>query len=295
MNHPHIVGLGEILWDVFPDGPRFGGAPSNFACSAAELARDTATVSVVSGVGDDELGHNALRELESHNVNTDCVQVRSEPTGQVFVELDEQGVASYKFAENTAWDNLEWTDALHDLAGSCDAVCFGTLGQRNESSRNVIRRFLGETSDDALRIFDINLRAPYYNNQVILELLQLANVLKLNDDELPHLASICGVEGDETEMLRRLHDQFQLRSIALTRGSNGAVILRGKEISNLSGRPVEVADTVGAGDAFTAAMTLGLLRGDSVEEINQRAIRTAAFVCSKNGATPKFPDELVIG
>ena len=292
MKQPHIVGLGEILWDVFPDGPRFGGAPSNFACSSSELARDKATVSVVSSVGDDDLGRKALKELASHSVNTNGVQISQQPTGQVFVELDDDGVASYRFAENTAWDNLKWSEDLQELAGTCDAVCFGTLGQRNESSRQVIRKFVSETSPDSLRIFDINLRAPYYNNQVILDSLQLANVLKLNNDELPYLAKTCGIAGDEIACLGKFSEMFDLRCIALTRGAHGAVLIRGEEVSDLAGQDVEVADTVGAGDAFTAAMTLGLLRGADVEEINQRAIRTAAFVCSKNGATPKFPDEL---
>ncbi len=289
MRKPVVVGIGEILWDVFPDGPRFGGAPSNFCCSASELAGDGAHVYMVSAVGDDELGHNALSALQGHGVNTGCVQIAKQETGKVLVELDSAGVASYRFAEDTAWDNLEWNDALAERASECDAVCFGTLGQRSDSSRAVIRKFVNATSNDTLRILDVNLRAPFFDDKVILESLELASVLKLNDDELPHLAELIGLEGTDPELLRQVADRYELRCVALTRGPNGAILSCGDAISDLPGVPVQVADTVGAGDAFTAAMTLGLLSGQNVEQINRKSIAVAAYVCSQNGATPSFP------
>ena len=284
-----IVGIGEILWDVFPDGPRFGGAPSNFSCSAAELAKGAAEVFMVSAVGDDDLGGKAVDSLRQHGVDTTCVQIAEQPTGQVLVELDPAGVASYRFAENTAWDNLRYDDALQRRARDCDAVCFGTLGQRSTCSRNTIQKFVRATSDDTLRILDVNLRAPYFDDEIILESLALANVLKLNDEELPRLASLCNVAGSDVEILRQIATQNQLQCIALTRGAAGAVIICGDDVSDMPGMSVEIADTVGAGDAFTAAMTLDLLAGRNVKQVNQSAIAAASWVCSQDGATPTFP------
>lgn len=288
-----IVGLGEILWDVFPDGPRFGGAPSNFSCSAAELAQDSAQVFMVSAVGNDQLGRQAIESLGARGVNTTCVQIDERETGQVLVELDSAGVASYRFAENTAWDHLSWNESLSQLAPSCDVVCFGTLGQRGECSRSTIQRFVRATSDETLRILDVNLRAPFYDDTVIRDSLNLANVLKLNDDELPVLARLFGVAGSDIEIMRQLAQQYQLRYVALTRGAKGAVLLSEHEVSDRPGLHVGVADTVGAGDAFTAAMTLGLLAERSIDDVNKSAIGTAAYVCSQPGATMKFPAQLI--
>lgn len=289
---PLIVGLGETLWDLFPDGARLGGAPLNFSCSIAELARSDARVYIVSAVGDDELGHQAVASLRRHGVDTTQMQSADRPTGQVLVELDSAGVASYRFAENAAWDHLSWNGSLHQLAAECDAVCFGTLGQRSDHSRSTIQRFVSETSDQALRILDVNLRAPFFNDQVIRQSLVLANVLKLNDEELPLLATLCGVAGSEVAIMRQLADQFQLRCVALTRGAGGAVLVCDDAVSDRPGVEVKVADTVGAGDAFTAAMSLGLLAGRSMDQINDRAIATASYVCSQPGATMRFPENL---
>ncbi|MEZ6130694.1 MAG: carbohydrate kinase [Planctomycetaceae bacterium] len=288
-----IVGLGEILWDVFPDGPRFGGAPSNFACSAAELAGGRAEVCLVSAVGDDELGRRAIEALSTHGVNTSAVQWADQPTGQVQVELDPAGVASYRFAQDTAWDNLVWNRTVQQMAETCDAVCFGTLGQRSAESRRVIQQFVRATPAAALRILDVNLRSPFFDDSVILESLELANFLKLNDNELSRLAGMCAAEGTDIEQLRQIANRFQLHGIALTRGADGAILICGPEESDLPGQPAEVADTVGAGDAFTAAMTLGLLANTPVKQINQHAIAVAAWVCTQKGATPAFPSSML--
>jgi len=285
-----IVGLGELLWDLFPDGPRFGGAPVNFACHAAALGAD---VRVVTSVGNDALGREALQALASHGVKTDGVAIcDGAPTGTVQVTVDAVGKATFTFAPDVAWDHLHWSDGLVRLAANCDAVCFGTLAQRNAESRKTVQRFVGATRASALRVFDINLRPPFYSTEVIRESLALANVLKLNDDELPILATMFEMTGNDVEMLTRLARRFDLQLMALTRGSKGAILVRDGEISEAPGLPVTVKDTVGAGDAFTAALVLGLLRNDPLDHINRRACAVAAHVCSKAGATPALPDEL---
>jgi fructokinase len=285
-----IVGLGELLWDLFPDGPRFGGAPVNFACHAAALG---AHVHVVTSVGSDTLGREALRALASHGVKTDAVAICDEaPTGTVQVTVDAAGKATFTFAPDVAWDHLQWSEGLARLAATCDAVCFGSLAQRSAESRQTVQRFVGATRAVASRVFDINLRPPFYGEEVIHESLKLANVLKLNDDELPILAATCGASGSDTEVLVQLAHRFDLQVVALTRGPKGAILLCGGEISEAPGVPVAVKDTVGAGDAFTAALVLGLLRNDPLDEINRRACAIAAYVCSQAGATPPLPDEL---
>ncbi len=284
-----VVGLGEILWDVFPDGPRFGGAPANFACHAAQL---DANAWMVSAVGRDDLGTKALEALEEKHVETSHVRQSEFPTGTVNVKLDEAGKASYEFAKNTAWDHLEWSADLETLAGQTAAVCFGTLGQRSEISRQAIRQFVAATPASAFRIFDINLRPPFYSDEIILESLKLANVLKLNDDELPILAKLSGLSGSDIEIMQALCKRFPLRLIALTRGTQGAVLCRAEEVSEFPGIPTTVADTVGAGDSFTAALAMGLLNEDDLSTINERACKIAAFVCSQPGATPQIPAHL---
>lgn len=285
-----FTALGEVLWDVFPDGPRFGGAPANAACHAAALGVDA---SIVSQVGDDELGEKAIAALRERGVDTACVGVIGEhPTGSVLVELDSAGKPRFTIGADAAWDFLAWSEKLGDLAAGSDAICFGTLGQRSEGSRHVIRRFIDATSPAALRILDVNLRPPFYDDAVIRRSLELANVLKLSDDESELVASACGISGSEAEVLSELSRRYELQLIALTRGENGATLIRAEERSDFEGVSVAVKDTVGAGDAFTASMTLGLLQNAPINEINQCACRVAAFVCSQNGATPPLPDAL---
>lgn len=289
-----IVGLGEILWDVFPDGPRFGGAPANFACSAASLGCDHVKVCVASSVGNDAFGKRALEALAAHNVDTSFVAVQDKTTGQVLVELDDEGRATYEFAADTAWDNLEWTTDLEQLACKTDALCFGSLGQRSECSRKTIQQFVSSTSSDTLRIFDVNLRPPFVSNPIILESLGLANILKLNDEELPLIATLCDISGSDIEVMQKLADQFNLQVVALTCGADGAVLLRGDEISEQPSIETQLIDTVGAGDAFTATLTIGLLDGNELDAINRKAVAVSAFVCSQSGATPDIPDKFLI-
>ncbi len=288
-----IVGLGEVLWDVFPDGARLGGAPANFACHAASLASSGDRVAVVSSVGDDDLGREAVDKLAAQGLDTSTIQVSERPTGRVLVSLDEEGKATYDFAADSAWDRLAWTTELQTLAEQSDAVCFGSLGQRSESSRKTIQRFVAAMQPQAIRVFDINVRPPFVERTTIAASLQLANVLKLNDDELDLLADMFALGAASPQAkLRQLIDQFALQAAALTRGSGGSLLIRGEEISDHPGVPTEVIDTVGAGDSFTATLTRGLLRGCELDAVNQNAAEVAAFVCGQAGATPDLPAEL---
>jgi fructokinase len=245
---------------------------------------------MLSAVGDDDLGRGAIAALGERGVETTAVQVNKRSTGQVLVELDDSGVASYQFAEDSAWDRLEWNNQLQGLAATCDAVCFGTLGQRSEQSRDSIRAFVKSMPKSALRILDVNLRAPFYDDDLIKASLALANVLKLNDAELPLIAMLNNCHGSDVQIMQQLADKYRLRCVALTRGDKGAILLNAEAVSELPGTIVEVADTVGAGDAFTASMTLGLLARKPLDAINRNAISVASYVCSMPGATMAFPE-----
>jgi fructokinase len=288
-----VVGLGEIVWDLFPHGRRFGGAPANFVCSVAELAADRIDAALASGVGRDPLGTEAIESLKSHGVDTHAVAQGEWPTGQVLVTLDAAGHASYEFPADTAWDHLAWSDGLAQLAHRADAVCFGTLAQRSEISRQTVLRFIRETSPDCLRVLDVNLRPPFWSAEVLLQSLALANVLKLNDTELPILADVLKLVGTTDELLQQLVKRFPLKLVALTRGADGALLLSATgQRSDVPGVPTTVVDTVGAGDSFTAALVIGLLEGLSLATINAWGNRVAAFVTSQPGATPHFPEAL---
>jgi fructokinase len=294
-NRPTVVALGEILWDVFPDGPKFGGAAANFACTTAELAAGAADIYIVGAVGPDPLGREAVELLASHGVDTAYVQLADYPTGRVNVTLDHAGKPTFEIAENTAWDHVAWSNELNQLAQRADAICFGTLAQRSSTSRDTIRRFLQATRPECLRILDINLRPPFWTEEVVRESLELANVLKLNDTELPVLAGMLNLSGSSDEQLTSLLGHFNLRMVAFTRGADGATLLSSSgERSELPAEPVKIVDTVGAGDAYTAALAIGLLNGVPLAEINASGNRVAAFVCSQAGATPHFPRHLRI-
>jgi len=290
---PLIVALGEVLWDVFPDDSHFGGAPANFACHSAALG---AEAWVVSAVGEDELGRRAIATLQHHGVHTEAVATDSQhPTGQVLVTLDDVGVPTYRIAEDTAWDHITWGEKLVPLAARCDAACFGSLGQRSPVSRAAIRHFLRSTLPDALRVFDVNLRQHFYDRETIEESLQIASALKLNDEELPILAGMFEIFGEtERDLLGMLTARFELRLVALTRGAKGSVLLAAGEYDECESPPAEVVDTVGAGDAFTAALITGFLRELPLSTINRHANAVASYVCSQPGATPALPRDLLL-
>ena len=285
-----IVGLGELLWDLFPDGPRFGGAPMNFACSAAGLAGDACRVLAVSAVGRDGLGQQAIEELRSRGVDTWGIRQVDYPTGTVDVQVDELGHARYVFAADTAWDHLTWSESLHEIAVSCDAVCYGSLALRSAATRETALRFISTVRPETLRIFDVNLRPPHTPAERWISLLETASVVKCNEDELPVLVSLLHLEAkDERDQLDELACRFGLRCVALTRGASGS-LLRDEQgrFSESPGTRVELVDPVGAGDAFTASLALGLLRGLPLDELHRWADQVASFVCSRRGATPVF-------
>ncbi|MDG2383288.1 MAG: carbohydrate kinase [Pirellulaceae bacterium] len=284
-----VAAIGEMLWDIFPSGPRFGGAPANFACSLANLSGPQTHVSLISAAGNDPLGREAISSLQLHGVDTERVKVLPQPTGKVLIELDQDGRATYEFASDTAWDNLPWSEDLLTFAESLDAVYFGTLGQRDNVSRDTILRFLNATQEQTFRIFDLNLRPPFINDGHILASIEAANVLKLNDEELPILAQLCRITGSDRRILEQLADRFQFRAIALTRGAEGAFLLRGSEWDDRPAAITRIVDTVGAGDAYTAALVMGLLRNDPLSIINEKACTVAEFVCTQAGATPHLP------
>ncbi len=288
---PRILGLGEVLWDVFPDGEAFGGAPANFACHCRALGADAA---VVSAVGDDERGHRAIAFLDEHGVDTSQIQVQPDaPTGAVLVHLDAEGKADYQFLSDTAWDRIAWTPSLRELALSADALCFGTLGQRSAASRETIGRFLRATRSDCLRVFDINLRQHFHSAELVRASLEAANALKVNDEELPMLADWFRLQGEPERQLATLLDHFALRAAVLTCGPRGAWMITPEGSSFASPPPVDVVSTVGAGDAFTAAVVMGLLAGNPLDEVNRRANAIAAYVCTQRGAVPPLPARLI--
>jgi len=276
-----ILAIGEILWDLLPSGKQLGGAPANFAYHAHALG---ARARLISRVGNDPLGHEILDRLRSLGLPTDGVGVDpAAPTGTVSVEVMSDGQPKFIIHEDVAWDRLEPVAEVE-----ADAICFGSLGQRCPAARRAIRDVVAAMPDAALRVFDINLRQSFYSREIIQSSLELASALKLNDAELPVLAAMFGLTGDTRNQLSALSERFALRAAALTRGAAGSLLLADGIWSEHPGIRVKVVDAVGAGDAFTAAWTLGLLAGHALDAINQRANEVAAFVCTQPGATPDY-------
>jgi fructokinase len=287
-----IVGIGEILWDLLPSGRQMGGAPANFAYHARALGADAR---VVSRVGDDDLGREIIQRLETLEVPTYCVFVdRVKPTGTVTVRLADDGQPQFTIHEDVAWDNIQADSAALLATAGADAICFGSLAQRCEPSRSNIRAMINGAPKGALRVFDINLRRPFYSSELIEQSLAMANVLKLNDTELPVVAGFLHLTGSPEEQVAQLAKRFELRLVAYTRGARGSLLFGGGRSSDHAGlsQQITVKDTVGAGDAFTAAVTLGLLAGWDLDKINRLANEVAAYVCTCSGATPPMPAHL---
>lgn len=294
-SRPIVVGLGEILWDMLPDGHRqMGGAPANFAYHAQALG---ARGVVVSRVGDDDLGREILDRLGDLGLDTQFVDIDPDhPTGTVTVELDDQGKPDFTIHENVAWDHLSRSPEAMSLAERADAVCYGTLAQRGEATRQTVRAFLDRSRRDCLRTLDVNLRQRYYDAGVLRELLGRTDVLKLSDDELLELGRLLDIGEDEETILAEALERYELRLIALTRGSKGSLLYAKDDRDERGAAPADVVDTIGAGDSFTAALVTGLLAGWPLGRINEHAARVAAYVCGQSGATPELPGELrVIG
>mgnify|MGYP000788667937 CR=1 FL=1 len=284
-----IVGMGEALWDVLPEGKKIGGAPANFAYHVSQFGFDSR---VVSAVGKDELGDEILNVFNEKKLKTQIEQV-DYPTGTVQVTLDNEGVPCYEIKEGVAWDNIPFTDELKRLALSTRAVCFGSLAQRNEVSRATINRFLDTMPDidGQLKIFDINLRQDFYSKEVLRESFHRCNVLKINDEELAVVGSMFGLEGMQPgEQCRTLLDRYGLRIVILTCGAAGSSVFAPDTRSYIPTPRVEVADTVGAGDSFTASFLAALLSGLGIGEAHRLAVDVAAHVCSQHGAMPRLPE-----
>ena len=291
--HPILaVGLGEILWDVLPQTCMLGGAPANFAHHVNALGGAGVPV---SRVGNDDLGREALSLLVCRGLNIDAVSLDPEhPTGTVDARVDEDGVATYVFPDNVAWDFLALDQSTLTLAGNADAVCFGSLAQRAEISRRSIHRFL-DAAEKALKVFDINLRQDFHTPETLTASLDAANVLKINDAELDVVRRLFSLPQGEQPALQTLMKRHGLDLAVLTRGDKGSLLLSPDTVSDLPAEPVDVVDTIGAGDAFTAALVLGYLKRWPLDNINRYAARVAAYVCSQPGAMPEIPHELRVG
>ena len=287
---PLVIGVGEVLWDLLPAGKQLGGATANFAYHAHALGAEAL---VVSRVGNDAPGREILDRLSGLGLRTDGITTNSSaPTGTVTVALDAEGQPTFTIHENVAWDCLEAGDSVLREAARADAICFGTLAQRHPIARAAIRAVLDAAPPTTLRIFDINLRQHFWSRELILESLQAADVLKLNDQELPTLARLLGLVGDESSLLRQLAARFELKAVALTKGAKGSSLLAEDELVHCPGTKIAVADTVGAGDSYTAALALGLLAGHEPERIIEFAHLVAGYVCTQPGATPPMPAQV---
>ena len=285
-----IIGLGEVLYDVLPEGAKLGGAPANFAYHASQFGFDAMAV---SAVGNDALGDLALKTFDENGLKYIIPRVPY-PTGTVNISLDAGGVPSYTFTPDVAWDYIPFTPEMEAVAKEANAVCFGSLAQRSEASRKTIHQFLSATPADCLKIFDINLRGNFYNKEILRENMQQADILKINDEELVTIGRLFDYPGlDMEEKCRLLLRRYHFKMVVLTCGTNGSyVFVPDGETSFMPTPKVEVADTVGAGDSFTAAFTACLLAGKTIKDAHERAVKVSAFVCTQKGAMPELPKEL---
>ncbi len=291
-NNGHIiVGMGEALWDVLPEGKKLGGAPANFAYHVSQFGLNSR---VVSAVGQDKLGTEILDNFREKRLQG-IIETVPYPTGTVQVTLDNEGVPCYDIKEGVAWDNIPYTEELDQLAHQTLAVCFGSLAQRSIVSRETIARFLDTMPDtpDTLKIFDINLRQSFYTKEILCDSFSHCNVLKINDEELVTVSRLFGYPGiDLQDKCWILLAKYNLKMLILTCGVNGSYVFTPGHVSFVETPTVQVADTVGAGDSFTAAFTAAIIRGRSVREAHQLAVDTSAYVCTQQGAMPVLPESL---
>jgi fructokinase len=280
-----VVGLGELLWDLLPAGKQLGGAPANFAYITSLLGDEGIPA---SRLGQDDLGEEAIRRLSQLGLPTDFIQRDTQHrTGMVKVQVDRTGQPCFEICESVAWDFLEWTSQWQKMASQADAVCFGSLAQRSAPSRSAIRNFLQSTRPDAVRVFDVNLRQNFYNAEILSSSMKLATIVKLNHEELPRIMHLFELEHHTEELsAQRLVALYNLRLVCITRGNGGSLLTSPDASHAHQGFRVKVADTVGSGDAFTAAMVHEYLRGASLQQMNEAANRIGAWIASQVGATP---------
>ncbi|MBO5029018.1 MAG: carbohydrate kinase [Muribaculaceae bacterium] len=294
MKNGMIVGMGEALWDVLPEGKKIGGAPANFAYNVSQFGLPSC---VVSAVGDDPLGHEIIENFTEKELNLLIAEVPY-PTGVVNVEIDAAGVPQYDIKENVAWDNIPYTEELRDLARRTRAVCFGSLAQRNIVSRETINAFLDDMpkDDGTLVVFDVNLRQSFYTPEILCNSMKRCNILKINDEELVTVSRMFGYPGiDLQDKCWILLGKYNLKMLILTCGINGSYVFTPGNVSFQPTPKVDVADTVGAGDSFTAAFIAGIIKGLPVTEAHSLAVRTSAYVCTCQGAMNRLPADLTAG
>lgn len=288
MDNTFVVGMGEALWDVLPEGKKIGGAPANFAYHVSQFGLNSC---VVSAVGDDKLGMDILDNFREKKLNC-MIETVPYPTGTVQVELDAEGVPCYDIKEGVAWDNIPYTPALEGLARQTRSVCFGSLAQRSVVSRETINRFLSAMPDGEgqYKIFDVNLRQGFYTKEILCNSMRQCNILKINDEELVTISRMFGYPGiDLQDKCWILLAKYNLKMLILTCGVNGSYVFTPGEVSFVETPKVEVADTVGAGDSFTATFVAAILLGKSVSEAHKLAVEVSAYVCTQNGAMPELP------
>ena len=292
MEKRYVIGLGEALWDVLPEGKKLGGAPANFAYHAGQFLGQANTMAI-SALGEDKLAEETIAALEEHGLQYTMPRVPY-PTGTVQVQLDEQGIPTYDIRENVAWDNIPFTPEIEEIARNCRAVCFGSLAQRNVVSRENIHRFLDATPEDCVKIFDINLRQNFYTKEVIQESMRRCNILKINDEELVIIGRMFGYPGLDIEnKCWLILGKYDLDMLVLTCGTNGSYVFTPGQMSFQETPKVKVADTVGAGDSFTGSFVGSILKGKCVPEAHHTAVQVSAYVCTQNGAMPEIPSEFV--
>jgi fructokinase len=287
----YIVGLGEALWDVLPEGKKLGGAPANFAYHARQFGLDTIAI---SALGEDALAEETVEALKEHGLKYLMPRVPY-PTGTVQVTLAEGGIPTYDIKEGVAWDNIPYTDEMAEIAKNARAVCFGSLAQRNIVSRENIRKFLADTPADCLKICDINLRQQFYSKEVLEDSFRLCNILKINDEELVVVNRMFGYDGlDMRQTCERMVQDYELKMLVLTCGTNGSYVFTDDGLTSFQDTPkVEVADTVGAGDSFTGSFCACIINGKPVQDAHKTAVQVSAFVCTQNGAMPTLPEKLI--
>ena len=284
-----VTGIGEVLWDVLSEGKKLGGAPANFAYHVSQFGFESR---IVSAIGPDMLGEELLSGLGDKGL--DCmIETVPYPTGTVQVELDGNGIPCYDIRQDVAWDNIPFTPGLEALAKTTGAVCFGSLAQRSPVSRDTINRFIDAMPEGSLRIFDINLRQNFYTKDIVCNSMRKCNILKINDEELETVSVMLGLpDGPQQSRAKALLSMFGLKALILTCGATGSHVFTSEETSYIATPQVEVADTVGAGDSFTAAFVSGLLKGLDIRQAHRLAVETSAFVCTQEGAMPELPASL---
>jgi len=289
---PIIVGLGEVLWDLFPGRTQLGGAPTNFAYISSLLGEHAV---VGSRVGNDALGREARTNLQNLGLDTSYMQVdASHPTGTVNVHLEHDGQPQFEIIQGVAWDYLEWTAAWQRLAREAQAVCFSSLAQRVNESRQTIQAFLRAVGPQTVRIFDVNLRQAFYSREVVIESLHCSEVVKLNHEELPRVMELLGLPyADVRSAAEQLRKEYELKLVSVTRGPNGSLLVAENGYHEHPGFKVQVKDTVGAGDAFTAGLVYCYLRRTPLAVMNETANRLGAWVASQAGGTPAADDALL--